>query len=465
MTTAPCVTLNAIGLQDIHLITDDTNESLFKPKVPQHSNFTKYQRATKITNPGISPSWPFGETIKVTMLPKTMGDLLSNMYFYIELPWLGPQGGNDAYINYTGNGYWSKFVGLQLIESITMRVDNTEIETIDGDWMFINQELYLNDSERKGNIASTLASSNFNLFNPALRPDVTTARTYPVLLRIPFFFSRNFINEDTINKPYFPICAIWKQKIEFTLTFHKQSFFTNYSNSFFIPTFSLLTEEITIEDAERAYYKNNKNLMITSLVKKHPIYYTSVGSSLLKLNIVPNIPVKCIHWFFRRSVFESGTAENMDNVFNFTRQNDLGFNTLIQNPTNGAYYNNFYTTLFKNGKISFPDNVPVMKSARFFFNGFKFPDAVDDNELYYKYLVPHHADLNSTTSSIYTMSFAMHPTSFEPSGSLDFNLIHSENSIMTVDLEDNLTDQYTMHIYYTGYQTFYFKDGFMSLAY
>ena len=66
----------------------------------------------------------------------------------------------------------------------------------------------------------------------------------------------------------------------------------------------------------------------------------------------------------------------------------------------------------------------------------------------------------------------MNPINVEPSGNLDFSQIKSEKTSIQVKLntnEDSLVDistkTYSLHMYYTGYQTFIFENGFMSLAY
>ena len=49
------------------------------------AGFRKFHKSTNITKPGdANVNWPFGETIKVTFNPRSMGDLLSNMYISIS---------------------------------------------------------------------------------------------------------------------------------------------------------------------------------------------------------------------------------------------------------------------------------------------------------------------------------------------------------------------------------------------
>ena len=66
----------------------------------------------------------------------------------------------------------------------------------------------------------------------------------------------------------------------------------------------------------------------------------------------------------------------------------------------------------------------------------------------------------------------MNPINVEPSGNLDFSQIQSDKTSIEVNLitipvslVDIATKTYSLHMYYTGYQTFTFEKGFMSIAY
>ena len=56
-----------------------------------------------------------------------------------------------------------------------------------------------------------------------------------VYIPIPLLFSRKYESDEyetnTPNRPYFPTCAIHKQKLQFEFEFHKQSFFTNETDA------------------------------------------------------------------------------------------------------------------------------------------------------------------------------------------------------------------------------------------
>jgi len=108
---------------------------------------------------------------------------------------------------------------------------------------------------------------------------------------------------------------------------------------------------------------------------------------------------------------------------------------------------------------------PVMKNARFYIQGVDLPNISSTTDAYYKYLVPYHRRLSRPIRNIYTYSFSLNPVNVNPSGSLDFSEIQSEKTGIEIKLDENLTRVYRLYIYYTGYQTFEFENGFMKLVY
>ena len=448
--TGAIISLNAIGKQDTYIIENDTEKSFFKYNLKQHSNFTKFHKSTKVIKPGdASPSWPFNKTIKVTLNPRNMGDLLSNMYISLELPTLkiDNSGANPDY-NYTDQ------VGRHLFKSITMRVDEMIVEKYHADWGIIYDELYLDESEKRTkrytinrNIAEDTSISNINL----------SRNKSKVFVPIPFFFSRKYESDEyetnKPNRPYFPLCAIHKQKIEFEIEFNPQSFFTDYPSNISLDSFDIVTEEISIDPREKVYIKNNKNNFITDIVKKHPILEINPGEVDKKIEIVANIPVKTLNWFIRKEKFENETIARELSQDNTTVDGLYTFHNRYNMSTQDTYtiLNEFF--------------YPPMHSAKIHVNGENVPNIQDSDHKYFKYTVPFTSRLSRPFRNIYTYAFSMNPINVESSGSLDFTQLRSNRTTLDVKMVPDLTDTYNLHIYYVGYQTFSFENGFMSLAY
>ena len=601
------VSLHAIGKHESYIHSENLDESIFNYNPKTHSHFTKFHRTTVVNKSPTSPTWPFNERIKVTFNPQNMGDLLSNMYVMIKLPGL------------TQDKNYSDQVGRHLIKSVTMRVDEIEVEKIFDDWMIIHDELYLEVSEKV---------SNRFILNRMLGFDTSSAqRAYAsldseVIIPLPFFFSRKYSSDEyptnEPNRPFFPLCAIHKQKIEFEFEFHPQNFFTNSVDTIQLDNFKIVTEEFTIDPVERLYLKNKEYTMITDVVKKHPTIETVPGVDNIQTNLVPNNRVKSIHWFLRNSRFEDTSVSalpvefdtydiyvrevitgaeqfTLKNLSFFTalttggvttfsrvnfsldpilRNNDVtntetvgtafsteynivpwvgltastttpiisvvvpansfiekftfeyyttdssriitgkrytnipGFNIVKngeQNPvllatdpisdfvsdTEDTFTQSYSITLdtsvfrvpdanfsdyhYLQNRFNFSKNPdfdeeftffnPVMKNAKFFIQGVDLPNISSTTDGYYKYMVPYQKRLSRPVRNIYTYSFSINPINVNPSGSLDFSEIQSEKTKIELRLDPGLTDSYTLYIYYTGYQTFKFEKGFMSLVY
>ena len=448
--TGAIISLNAIGKQDTYLIENDTEKSFFKYNLKQHSNFTKFHKSTKVIKPGdASPSWPFNKTIKVTLNPRNMGDLLSNMYISLELPTLkiDNSGANPDY-NYTDQ------VGRHLFKSITMRVDEMIVEKYHADWGIIYDELYLDESEKR----TKRYTINRNIAEDTSISNIKRSRNKSkVFVPIPFFFSRKYESDEyetnKPNRPYFPLCAIHKQKIEFEIEFNPQSFFTDYPSNISLESFDIVTEEISIDPSEKVYIKNNKYNFITDIVKKHPTLEINPGEVDKKIEIVANIPVKTLNWFIRKEKFENETIARELSQDNTTVDGLYTFHNRYNMSTQDTYtiLNEFFH--------------PPMHSAKIHVNGENVPNIQDSDHKYFKYTVPFTSRLSRPFRNIYTYAFSMNPINVESSGSLDFTQLRSNRTTLDVKMVPDLTDTYNLHIYYVGYQTFSFENGFMSLAY
>ena len=441
---AAVLSLNAIGQQDTYLLRNDPEHSFFKYDTNRHSNFTKFHKNVTISKPAsASTTWPFGETVKVTLNPQNMGDLLSNMYIHMTFPAVD------------SNSNIADQVGRHVIESVAMRVDETEVDKYHDDWGIIYDELYLDASEKrtKRYTLNRNQSDNTSHVN-----DASLSRFQSeLMIPIPLFFSRKYEGDEydsnSPNRPYFPTCAIHKQKIEFEIKFRPMSFFTNNAGDLTLDTFNLITEEITVSPQERVYLMTKKQLFITDIAKKHPTEQTIIGENSIKLQLVPNIPVKSLFWFLRKEIYEDETAHGSPA-------------TPDANITTRGMSNRFNFSTSSSYSIANSFLSAVMDSAKIYINGQDLPNIPVADHNYFKYVVPHSCRLSRPNRNIYTYAFSMNPINVEPSGSLDFSKLNSDRTLLDIQLKPAaITDVYTLHLYYVGYQTFEFNNGFMSLAY
>jgi hypothetical protein len=294
MGEAAKISLKAIGKQDTYLLSKDPDDSFFNYKeLLRHSEFRKYHRSRNVVNPGQVPKWPFGQTLKVEFNPTNMGDLLSNMWLSITMPGIT-------------DGNYADQLGRHILKSVTMFVDEIEVEKLHDDWGIIYDDLYLEMSEKVANRA--LVNRNLG-FDKSVGNSIFARQSADLVIPLHFFFSRKYASDEHStnkpNRPYFPICAIHKQKITFELEFYNQEFYTNTTDTLELQSFNLVTEEITLSGQERQYFASRPLTMINDVVKKHPTSVSELNKDIIKNNLVPNIPVKCLHWFLRNTKFEN----------------------------------------------------------------------------------------------------------------------------------------------------------------
>ena len=456
MGEAANISLKAIGKQDTHLLSKDPEDSLFKYKVNQHTNFSKQYKVRNISAKNVQ-NWPFGQTIRVQYNPQHMDDFLSNMWIKLKLP-------KTSDINL----WYASQIGRHLIKNVEMYVDELLIEKIDDVWCVMNDLLYDDMGE---NIANRyLLNQNLESYYP--KPSELKMASYysdvDITCPLPFFFcgkhgTRNYKENDS-KRSYFPVCGIHKQKITFEITFHEQTFFTNMSDTITLDSFDIITEEIKVSADEHNFITSENYIMTVQKVIKHPEEVSEINDNKIQLNLVPSIPVSCFHWVLRNTKFENeqdaigpGTPSDREylfmNRYNFTR-NNYGV-TLVYS----------HLGLKKNIR----DGDDILQSAKFYLNEQQLPNVSSNDNIFFKYYVPfrHRISYPANLSTIYSYSFALHPKSSQPSGTLDFLGLNSDKTKLEIEIAPDLVtnSQYRLLLYYKGYETFVIKNGFITKKY
>ena len=494
MGEAANIALSAIGMQDTHLLSKDPKNTLFNLNWKQHSDFRQYHRTRSVDNPSSKPWWPFGETIKVEFDPKNMGDILTNLWVKFELPeWTTSE---------KSDWFYGDFVGRRLIKNIKMSVDDITLQELNSDVLVIFDQLYKSYDQKLS------LNSQFNLNRYSDRfshvPELDLDAQNNLFIHIPFFFSQNYggdaYDENKQKKPAFPICAIHKQKIEFEIEFHKPAYFI-YARKYAprilpsktINNFKIVTEEITLNNEERLYYRSNLITIPIEIIKKHSSRDIHLKNDrTFSINLEPTIPVKMFHWFFRSKYYED------DGDYHEIK---------VQNRMN-----------FKGARFRFGDPLTILGRASFTLNGEVFPRVTKLDAGYFKRYIPYtskisesglipsklanfsHYDLTEAKvhsilayGDIFSYNFALYPKSTQPSGFLDFSQLNSDKTQLHIELSNLSLDteiryvedfhkylfgipetgttgylaqpfsleNFTMYLYYTGYNTLNFENGFV----
>ena len=411
------LSLDAIGGQDKFILSKDIDDSHFAYNGVRHSNFSLYQSVHSAYRPavGAGENWPFNNIITINLDPKVMGDLLANMYIKVSLPELEDAGSYKTYV---------KDVGFHIINKVTFRIDELEVETVYGDWMVVQNELFNSLSNKRA--TKNMVNDSKNL-----------------IIHVPSFFSRSskgdseankFFDRDTF-KNYFPLCAVHKQKIQILIEFNPITFFTDTNGACNLDKVDCITEEIILTPEERLFLNRTAFKRSYNVTRRQPILDVESGSTVSKSTIVSDSHVKLIVWFFRKAEYEDKTLKDtIMHRFNFS-----------------------------NADVKQDEN-PIMSTMSVFLDGVDHkgisPLDPKRNALYnrhfYKYI---QSGLYPPDKDIFSYTFSLKSHDPTPSGGLNFAKLGSQRAFLNATLHANATGTYRFHSYCVSGITLTFDDG------
>jgi Large eukaryotic DNA virus major capsid protein/Major capsid protein N-terminus len=422
--------LQAIGPQDAYLMTDDMSRSEWNPEFKRYSNFVMYQKVYPFPPP--NPSYQ-GQSIQIELRPTELGHLLSNMYLSVTLPAL-PNGKS-----YTPN------VGRALIKQVDLLVNETVVETLYDDWYIIRDQLFLDADENLG-LQQALNVSNAQVQNTITIP-------------LEFFFCRRHSHynkgRERLRKPYFPVCAMWNQRLYVRFTFQPDTWWCNATGVDIYPAGTsswpnLITEEILLENEEKLYYQHTPLKYIVNRVQKESTLPFSSESPALQLTA--NYPVQVLAWFFRNKNYEKTT----DNRFFQTRYS-YGYTT--------QYIQTGIELQFPSGNSNFVD---VINNAKITLNNVDILSTFQGS-LYYSFKQPMEHYLSVPSKNIYLYSFGLTPKEYNQGGYLNFSKLNSQTTYIQLNFNPTYTTQliqgYNLYLFYYGYSLLQFQGGFASLPF
>lgn len=434
--TGALTALAAIGPQEKYMYG---GESLWMPKIIQHTPFAITQRFLIPLKSGNEKFLDSLRTFSVDIHPRESGDLLSNMYLSVSLPAL-PTG-----YNYT------PLVGRAIIKKAEFLIDGQPIETLTDDWYILRDQLFLDADEKLAMYqATSLGQSESNV--------VPATDVVKMMVPLDFFFCRRHsdrkIGREKLEKPFFPLCAILKQKVTIRFTFHNSAWITNApadanGNPVDIIDPRLLIEEITLSPQERMYYQSHElNYKVNRMWSEAGQPYTN-GKAIM--NLTANFPVSMIMWFVRNQSYE-----NENNAAYYKSRYQYGYST--------DYIPAAVPVTFFNGvTINFLD---IIQSGTLYLNNenvlSNFPGA-----LYYSYKQAIDHDLSVPTKSIYMYCFGDSPKEYNQEGYIDFSTLNSQTTHLDLIFDPILSPQieksYTMYLYYYGYVPLRISGGYAAL--
>jgi len=286
------------------------------------------------------------------------------------------------------------------------------------------------------------------------------ANTIPssdIITPLEFFFCRrhsaNNKARERLRRPYFPLCAMWNQRMYVRFTFQPNVWWCNAPvgsqidiydpSTTVLPT--LITEEILLNDNERLYYMNTPLKYLVPKVQKESTL--SFSGNQPQLELTASFPVQTIAWFFRNKNYE--------------------------NVSDGRYsdsrYNYGYTTQFiaTGIQLQFPSGnsnfVDVISTAKITLNNVDILSTFQGS-LYYSFKQPLEHGLSIPSKNIYTYSFGLTPKEYNQGGYLNFSKLNSQTTYLQLTFNPQYTSQitqgYNLYLFYYGYTLLVFQGGF-----
>lgn len=422
--------LYAVGPQEKYTVGKD--DTLWNTDYPQHTNFVCYQRYVPIQG-----SKFLGETITIELKPKELGDLLCNMYFTCQLPNLSS---GTSYVNQ---------VGRALIAQCDFMINDTVVETVYDDWFFIKDQVFLDSDEQ---------TAMFSAINGGSRTALTSATTnVTVCLPLEYFFCRRHSHmskgRERLRRPYFPLCALYNQRIYIRIQFNSWPWISNDWNASLakpsttykeIINPALILEEIKLTEEEKLYYKTKKLRYVVNRLKKEGVQ--SFNSTSTQLQLTASFPVQMLVWFIRNKKYETVTS----NLYTDVRY-EYGFTT--------QYIQTAVTLPFTSGTSYFVDPVDT---AKIVLNNMDITSTFQGS-LYYGFKQPMEHNLAVPAKNIYMYSFGLNPKEYNAGGYINFSKLDSQTTTLKLVFVQQYATQvsqgYNLYLFYYGYTILEFENG------
>ena len=500
--TGGLTALYAIGKQDEYLCNLKEYDPCYSPFLPQnvqHTEFIRYYNTFKKLKDteDVNDAWPLNKTITFEFNPRTMGDLLANMFLKLKII-VGPSTG-------PGDKTWTDRIGRAIIEEIQFKVGNTVVETLT-DYMLVGyDELFASDRDKSiknytenGQLhTNSLVPENFALRPPVLPIAYGSGdfqlndKNLDLFINLNLFFSRTYtpmVNNRNYDmkgfpkhlKNWFPLCALYNEKIYVTLKFRDRNWVTNMNGLITCNEINLITEEISLSNQERLFIARTPQKFSYKTIVKQTIDTVdntvgvkntqNVTSGTVKdfsIKLQSDKPLSMVFWFLQNSRFS---------------QNDLysdSINTrLYLNRYNYSHHENFsnvnpYKNGFSEPYYSFEESEFQMLSKVFISS----PDRdiqflqspagsfSPESAVFFRNVQSQSKGVNIPMRNIYSYSFENDPNDNRETGSVN-TTIKSKKKTYTINLsfiETNkiLSNTYQLHVYNICYMNLGFQDGFL----
>ena len=426
--------LVAYGAQDVYL-TGNPQITFFKVVYRRHTNFSM-ESIQQTFNGNVG----FDKT--VTAQISRNGDLVHKMYLEVDMDIIN--GNNIDSYDLLGEDYdrYVNYVGLRLLESVTLEIGGQQIDKQYSDWMYIWNELSLSSGKRTGWDIMVGADSDMTSFSQS-KP-----RLY---VPLEFWFCRNV-------GLALPLIALQYHEVKVNIKFaplskctYKGKAYTRNGNCETNPSFnaSLWVDYIFLDTDERRRFAQMSHEYLIEQVQFTGTEQISNPMSTEKLKLNFNHPVKELIWYVQKT--EDIYLDHQ--WYNFTTEESYNVNdpeNMTIDTSNVLLTQNVYGITPKGDNMVSSALLQLNGNDRF---------SVRDGD-YFSLVQPyqHHTNVPSN-KGINVYSFGLKPEEHQPSGTLNMSRIDTAVLSIKSKAHGNAT------VYATNYNVLRILSGMGGLAY
>jgi hypothetical protein len=411
--------LAAVGSQNIFL---NGNPSLtyFKKVIKTHTNFSMESIRLYFNRSSINLT----DTTFLKCKIDRHGDLLSNLYFVVEMPELRNQPGFDI--------RWVNYLGLAMIESASIFVGGAVMSKLWSETMFINSELEMND-ERKRIFYKMIGNvPEMNQNSPPIKP------------RMKLYIPLNFWFVDA--GLALPMLSMQYHDTELQLNIRA------LKDLYKVNDLKPQTENVNHHLKNFAYNVTQYQLTSGTLDIKCYLEASYIFLEDVERKFFSSRP---LDYLIEQTVRIDKLRLSENNVVGLTLQNPVKHLIFLARRSDFADNNEWFDFVDDGGNI--------IKTAKIMFNGV---DRIEEKDFEYYNLVQcyqHYQGCLPNGVGIY--SFSLYPNQFNPSGQCNMSRIPNIQMAMNLRKPNDPAYHYDISIFSVNYNFFRVMSGLASVAF
>jgi hypothetical protein len=402
--------LVSYGKQNEYLI-NNPSISYFKYVHKRHTNFSM----ESIPN-NFSESLNFDR--KVTCIIGKHGDLVNKMLLEIKLPAIEK---NDSSTNIVG---WTTGLGHSIIRKAELLIGGVIVDTIDGEWLDIYSEFYLDQSKKKGYysmIKYSKLADNYS-YNDAMN----------LYIPLQFWFCRNMGSS-------LPLIALQYHDVSVNIHLRplQECFLsqntTDEPKSVDIIDAKLYCNYIFLDTKERKNFAKSSHEYLITQHQKNINNVINYSNSSLKVDLEFNLPVKTLYW-----TLQNREAQKMNLWSDFSL-----------NPE----------------RLRINKKIEPLKSVEMKLNGH---DRFSERDAeHFRLVEPYNFSNVIPDKFMYTYNFSVNPDSYQPSGAINFSRIDNSSMMFNFNINSSVpgNNDIDIKIYAINYNILTISNGMGGVKY